>query len=57
MSKTELMHQLRHRLHTTMSHSRADYPGPMGRPSRGVSLRDVCHFLIGVLIGYVTLGW
>jgi hypothetical protein len=56
MSKTELMHQLRHRFRETMSRSRAGYPAAKGQPPRDVSLRDVCNFLVGMLIGYMTLG-
>ena len=40
-----------------MSHDRADYNGTQTSASRSISLRDLCNFLIGALIGYMTLGW
>ena len=57
MSKTKSMHQLRYRLREMLSHNRADCAAEQRSPLRDISLRDVCNFLIGALIGYVTLGW
>jgi hypothetical protein len=57
MSKTELMHQLRRRLRKTMSYDRSDSASEQKGSWRDISPRDVCNFLIGMLIGYMTLGW
>jgi hypothetical protein len=57
MRKTELIHQLRHRLREVLSDNRAGCMAEERGPWRNISLRDMCNFLIGALIGYMTLGW
>jgi hypothetical protein len=57
MNKTELTHQLRDCFRAPTNQHREDCSAAQRRSPRGISLRDVCNFLIGVLIGYMTLGW